>query len=103
MATQWPPGASLRLATIGHGMAFGEMAFLNGQPRTACAGAEGRPARLLLLDRPAFDQWAAAHPRDALVLMNNLALMGTRRLAATTRQLRAVLESGPTASPAVPG
>ena len=103
MATQWPPGSGLRLATIGHGMAFGEMAFLNGQPRTACAGAEGRPVRLVLLDRPTFDSWAAAYPRDALVLMNNLALMGTRRLAATTRQLRAVLESGPTSSPAVPG
>lgn len=103
MSTQWPPASGLRLATIGHGMAFGEMAFLNGQPRTACAGAEGRPVRLLLLDRDAFDGWAAIHPRDALVLMNNLALMGTRRLAATTRQLRAVLESGPTASPTVPG
>lgn len=102
MATQWPPGSSLRLATIGHGMAFGEMAFLNGQPRTACAGAEGRAVRLLKLDRPAFDGWAAAHPGDALVFLNNLALMGTRRLAATTRQLRAVLESGP-ASPAMPG
>jgi SulP family sulfate permease len=103
MATQWPPGSGLRLATIGHGMAFGEMAFLNGQPRTACAGAEGRPVRLLLLDRPTFETWAAAYPADALVFMNNLALMGTRRLAATTRQLRAVLESGPTSSPAVPG
>jgi SulP family sulfate permease len=102
MATQWPPGTSLRLATIGHGMAFGEMAFLNGQRRTACAGAEGRAVHLLKLDRPAFDAWAARHPRDALVFLNNLALMGTRRLAATTRQLRAVLESGP-ASPAVPG
>ncbi|WP_427913300.1 SulP family inorganic anion transporter [Ramlibacter sp. MMS24-I3-19] len=102
MATQWPPGSSLRLATIGHGMAFGEMAFLNGQPRTACAGAEGRAVHLLKLDRPAFEAWAADHPRDALVFLNNLALMGTRRLAATTRQLRAVLENGP-ASPAVPG
>lgn len=102
MATQWPPGTSLRLATIGHGMAFGEMAFLNGQPRTACAGAEGRDVRLLKLDRPDFEDWAEAYPADALVFLNNLALMGTRRLAATTRQLRAVLESGP-ASPAVPG
>ena len=92
MSTQWPPGSGLRLATIGHGMAFGEMAFLNGQPRTACAGAETRPVRLVKLDRLAFEAWAAVHPRDALVLMNNLALMGTRRLAATTRQLRAVLE-----------
>jgi SulP family sulfate permease len=57
---------------------------------------------LLKLDRPDFEVWAEAYPADALVFLNNLALMGTRRLAATTRQLRAVLESGP-ASPAVPG
>ncbi|MGZ5269704.1 MAG: SLC26A/SulP transporter family protein [Ramlibacter sp.] len=92
MSTQWPPSQGLRLATIGHGMAFGEMAFLNGQPRTACAGSEARPVGLARLGRGAFDTWAAAYPKDALRVMNNLALMGTRRLAATTRQLRAVLE-----------
>lgn len=92
MATRWPPGEGVRLATIGRGMVFGEMAFLNGLPRTACAGCEAEPAELMCLDRQAFDRWAAGYPREALVVLTNLALMGTRRLAATTRQLRAALE-----------
>jgi SulP family sulfate permease len=92
LATAWPPNQGLRLATIGHGMAFGEMAFLNGQARSAFAGCESGTAELAVLSRQAFDSWALAHPGDALVLMGNLATVGTRRLAATTRQLRAVLE-----------
>lgn len=93
MATAWPPSQGLRLATVGPGMAFGEMAFLSGQPRTAHAGAETQPAQLARLSRAAFDAWAARHPQDGLRFMANLAEVGTRRLAATSRQLRAVLES----------
>lgn len=92
LVTQWPPDHGLRLATVGPGMVFGEMAFLNGSPRSACAGAERGAARLVRLARGDFDQWAREHPGAALMLMNNLAQMGVRRLAATTRQLRAVLE-----------
>lgn len=92
LSTHWPPEKGLRLATVGQGMVFGEMAFLNGLPRTACAGAEAEPVGLMRLSRADFEAWAAAYPQDALVLVSNLALMGTRRLAATTRQLRAVLE-----------
>ena len=44
------------------------------------------------LARADFDAWAQQHPQAALTVMNNLAQIGTRRLAATTRQLRAVLE-----------
>jgi sulfate permease, SulP family len=92
LSTAWPPADGMRLATVGYGMAFGEMAFLAGQPRTACAGSEAAPVVLMGLRRPVFDAWAADHPADALVFMSNLAQIGTRRLAATTRQLRAVLE-----------
>jgi sulfate permease, SulP family len=92
MSTAWPPAGGLRLATVGQGMAFGEMAFLNGQPRTACAGSEGGAVVVARLSREGFDRWAAEHPAAALVFLSNLALIGTRRLAATTRQLRAVLE-----------
>lgn len=93
MATAWPAAAGVRLATVGPGMAFGEMAFLSGQPRTAHAGAELQSALLVRLSRAAFDAWAGRHPQDALRFMANLAEVGTRRLAATSRQLRAVLES----------
>lgn len=92
LVTSWPPEEGLRLATVGPGMAFGEMAFLNGAARTACAGAERGPAQLLRLSRTHFDDWARQYPAAALVVMNNLAQIGARRLAVTTRQLRAVLE-----------
>lgn len=93
LSTQWPAASGLRLATIGHGMVFGEMAFLSAEPRTACAGPEeAGGVRVARLRRAAFDAWAAAFPAEALLVLRNLALMGTRRLAATTRQLRAVLE-----------
>lgn len=92
LGTAWPPTKGVRIATVAQGMAFGEMAFLDGLPRTACAGSEDAPAMLMRLSRSQFDAWAAQHPADALVFMSNLAKIGTRRLAATTRQLRAVLE-----------
>lgn len=92
MGTAYPPAAGLRLAKVGQGMAFGEMAFLNGQPRTACASAEGGGARIARLPRADFDRWALLHPQDALKFLANLAIVGTRRLSATTRQLRAALE-----------
>lgn len=92
LVTQWPPDKGLRLATVGPGMAFGEMAFLNGAARSACAGSERGPAHLVRLSRAHFDAWARQYPEAALTVMNNLAQIGARRLAATTRQLRAVLE-----------
>ena len=92
MASEWPPSAGLRLATIGRGMAFGELAFLTGSPRTASAGAEDEHLELMRLSRADFDRWSQGHPSAALQVMENLAHVGARRLAATTRQLRAVLE-----------
>ncbi|MES2613174.1 MAG: SulP family inorganic anion transporter [Pseudomonadota bacterium] len=92
LVTQWPPERGLRLATVGPGMAFGEMAFLNGAARTASAGAELGPAQLVRLSRAHFDAWAHRYPEAALTVMNNIAQIGARRLAVTTRQLRAVLE-----------
>lgn len=92
LSTLWPAERGMRLATVGPGMVFGEMAFLNGMPRSACAGAERGAARLVRLARADFDTWAHHHPEAALNLMNILAQMAARRLAVTTRQLRAVLE-----------
>lgn len=92
LVTQWPPATGLRLATVGPGMAFGEMAFLSGATRSACAGTEDGPARLARLARTDFDTWMQQYPAQALLVMATLAQIGTRRLAATTQQLRAVLE-----------
>lgn len=92
MATAWPPSNGMRLASIGRGMPFGEMAFLSGEPRSAYAGSDGEGAQVARLAGEAFDKWSTLHPGDALVFMRKLALVGTTRLAATTRQLRAILE-----------
>lgn len=92
LATQWPPEGGLRLSTVGPGMVFGEMAFLSSAARTACAGTEQEPATLARLSRADFDTWAQRYPDAALALMGNLAHLGARRLASTTRQLRAVTE-----------
>ncbi|WP_298212492.1 SulP family inorganic anion transporter [Acidovorax sp.] len=92
LVTLWPPDKGLRLATVGPGMAFGEMAFLSGAARSACAGAERGSAHLVRLSRAHFDAWARQYPEAALTVMNNLAQIGARRLAVTTRQLRVVLE-----------
>lgn len=92
LVTCWPPDKGLRLATVGPGMAFGEMAFLSGAARSACAGSERGSAHLVRLSRAHFDAWARQYPEAALTVMNNLAQIGARRLAVTTRQLRVVLE-----------
>ncbi|MGY8902958.1 MAG: SulP family inorganic anion transporter [Burkholderiales bacterium] len=92
LTTSPRPGEGLRLATLGRGMAFGEMAFLNDIARTANAMTESLPARLSFLSRGQFDRWAKTYPDQALVFMSNLAQVGIRRLNATTRQLRHVLE-----------
>ena len=92
LLTDWPASDGMRLATVGPGMAFGEMGFLSGAPRSACAGVEQGHARLARLARADFDDWTRAYPDQALTVLLNLAQIGTRRLAATTRQLRAVLE-----------
>jgi SulP family sulfate permease len=44
------------------------------------------------LPRERFDRWARQYPEAGLILMENLAQMGARRLAVTTRQLRSMLE-----------
>ncbi len=82
----------LRLATVGRGQAFGEMAFLNGTTRTAHALTREQSAKMLVLTKKDFDGWAKSHTADALVFMSSLAQVSNRRLALTTRQLRAVLE-----------
>jgi SulP family sulfate permease len=82
----------LRLATVGRGQAFGEMAFLNGTARTAYALIKEQRASLLALAKPQFDDWASSYPTDALSFISCLAQVSNRRLALTTRQLRAVLE-----------
>ncbi len=85
------PGAkeTLRVATFGPGMVVGEMAFLDGSPRSARAVAVNS-CLLFVLSRGAFDHWAQHYPVDARLLLNGLASQLSRRLRVTTGQLIAL-------------
>lgn len=85
------PGASevLRVATFGPGMVLGEMAFLDGSPRSAKAAAVNS-CQLFLLPRKHFEVWAQNHPADAQLLLGALAGQISHRLRFTTQQLIAL-------------
>lgn len=94
LSTAESAGKGLRLASIGPGVVFGEMAFLNGIPRTAYAhaGAGAETALVCTLEWEAFKAWSNAYPEAALGFMKELARMGIRRLGATSQELRAAME-----------
>ena len=82
---------SHHLGTFGRGAFFGEMAFLDGDPRSADAIAFS-DADLYVLSRKAFDTFADEHKKVALSLMEGLASVLASRLRYTNAELR-VLES----------
>jgi SulP family sulfate permease len=82
---------SHHLGTFGRGAFFGEMAFLDGDPRSADAIAFSE-AELYVLSRKAFDKFAEDHKKLALGLMEGLASVLADRLRYTNAELH-VLES----------
>jgi SulP family sulfate permease len=85
--TQHQPG-SPRLATFGPGHFVGEMAFLDGRPRSATALAD-TPVRALQLDAQAFAHLRSTHPEAALELALNIARELSTRVRAANLQLHA--------------
>ncbi|MCE2689392.1 MAG: cyclic nucleotide-binding domain-containing protein [Rubrivivax sp.] len=85
--TQHQPG-SPRLATFGPGHFIGEMAFLDGRPRSATALAD-TPVRALQLDAQAFAHLRSTHPEAALELALNIARELSTRVRAANLQLHA--------------
>jgi len=75
------------LATFNRGDFFGEMAFLDREPRSADAYAE-RDADLFVLSRAAFDAFAAHHRKVAMGLLEGLAKTLSLRLRFTNAELR---------------
>ena len=75
------------LATFNRGDFFGEMAFLDREPRSAEAYAE-RDAELFILSRAAFDAFAANHKKAAISLLDGLARTLSLRLRFTNAELR---------------
>ena len=82
---------SHHLGTFGRGAFFGEMAFLDGEVRSADAVAF-TDTELYVLSRKAFDAMAEEHKKLALGLMEGLASVLASRLRYTNAELR-VLES----------
>jgi SulP family sulfate permease len=82
---------SHHLGTFGRGAFFGEMAFLDGDPRSANAVAFS-DGELYVLSRRAFDKLAEDHRKLCLALMEGIASVLASRLRYTNAELR-VLES----------
>lgn len=82
---------SHHLGTFGRGSFFGEMAFLDGDVRSADAVAFS-DTELYVLSRKTFDAVAEEHKKLALGLMEGLASVLASRLRYTNAELR-VLES----------
>jgi len=88
-----PPGVTgVRLAVIGSGMIFGEMAFLNGIARTAYVYAGDEHVKVVSLSWQDFQNWCEVYPECGLTFMSQLARMGIVRLGTTTAELRAAME-----------
>ncbi len=82
---------SHHLGTFGRGAFFGEMAYLDGDPRSADAVAF-TDCELYVLSRLAFDKFAEEHKKLGLKLMEGIASVLASRLRYTNAELR-VLES----------
>jgi SulP family sulfate permease len=82
---------SHHIGTFGRGAFFGEMAFLDGETRSANAIAFV-DTELYVLSRHAFDKFAEEHRKLGLRLMEGIASVLASRLRYTNAELR-VLES----------
>ncbi|HEX8964613.1 MAG TPA: SulP family inorganic anion transporter [Rhodocyclaceae bacterium] len=80
---------SHHLGTFGRGAFFGEMAFLDGEVRSADAVAY-TDADLYVLSRKTFDALAEEHKKLGLGLMEGLASVLASRLRYTNAELRAL-------------
>jgi CRP/FNR family cyclic AMP-dependent transcriptional regulator len=87
-----PAGKEVILAFLGPGGFFGELALLDGGPRSATAVAK-IASRLLVLEREQLLKFLGDHPRAAASL---LAALSRRLRRATERISDAVFLDGPT-------
>ena len=78
---------SHHLGTFGRGAFFGEMAFLDGEARSANAVAFS-DTDLYVLSRRAFDKFAEDHKKVGLRLMEGIASVLASRLRYTNAELR---------------
>jgi CRP/FNR family cyclic AMP-dependent transcriptional regulator len=68
-----PAGEEATVALLGPGEFVGDLALLDGRPRSATAIATG-PTKTLVVTRDDFRRWLAERPRAALALLEALSL-----------------------------
>jgi len=79
-------GGQKRLGVFSPGMSFGEIALLDGAPRSACVLADTDVAcDILTLED--FENLGATHPRIKIVLLKNMALGLARLLRKANREM----------------
>jgi CRP/FNR family cyclic AMP-dependent transcriptional regulator len=76
----------LPIATLGVGATIGEMALVDGQPRSAAAVASD-DLILLALTRAELERLTSEHPRLAVKVMTKVAKLLSQRLRQTTNNL----------------
>ena len=67
------PAGGTTMAVLGPGECFGELAVLDGRPRSANAVA-AQATRTLMVTRKDFVEWLSNRPRAALLLLETLSL-----------------------------
>ncbi len=80
------------LATFGRGDFVGEVAFLDGNPRSASAVAL-TDSELFVISRENFDRLAEEHKKLAIALLEGLAMALADRLRRTNIELRAIKDA----------
>lgn len=76
-----------RLFTFSAGVVIGEMALLDGKPRSANVQAD-EDSEVLCLSRANFDKLLAQNPQVAAKLLKNIAMVLSHRLRARSDELR---------------
>ncbi len=80
-------GTRTKVATLGAGDTFGEIAFLNQLPRTATTIAEDNSI-LLIIQRLHFDRIIGTEPHLGMIVFRNLALDLSRKLMNVNESLK---------------
>jgi len=80
------------VTTFNRGDFFGDLAFLDREPRSADAIA-AENVELFVLSRNRFDAAAAEHPEIAGIFFSRLALEISHRLRVNVKELKALEES----------
>jgi len=84
-------GTVHHLATFGRGAFFGDMSFLDNQPRSADARAVS-DVELFILDRTGFNPVIDTYPQTAGIFFERLSLEISRRLRLNVIELKALQE-----------